>query len=100
MDQVAPLEVGIPVIDLDAMCAFYCGVLSCEEVRRAEVEKALAALGPLPDEHRQIVEGLANAIVRKLLHKPVTRIRQESEGGRGRKILVWVKDLFDLDDGA
>jgi len=71
-----------------------------DEVRREEVGKALAALGPLPEDQRQVVEGLANAIVRKLLHKPLARIRQDSEEGRGGKTLMWVKDLFDLDDDA
>ena len=42
MKQIAPLEVGIPVIDLELMHAFYCAVLGCEEVRRAEIDKALS----------------------------------------------------------
>ncbi|MDP3938367.1 MAG: glutamyl-tRNA reductase [Deltaproteobacteria bacterium] len=70
-----------------------------EEIRKHEVEKALSALGPLPEAQRQVVEGLSNAIVRKLLHRPLTRIRRESETGRARNALIWVKDLFNLDDG-
>lgn len=71
-----------------------------EQVRRNEVEKALAALGPVPEEQRRVLEGMANSIVRKLLHRPIRRIKQESEGKRGREAIVWVKDLFDLDDDA
>ncbi len=70
-----------------------------DEIRKNEVEKALSALGPLPEDQRQVVEGLGNAIVRKLLHRPLTRIKRESETGRGRNALIWVKDLFNLDDG-
>jgi glutamyl-tRNA reductase len=69
-----------------------------EEVRRTELEKALAALGPMTEENRQVIEGLTNAIVRKLLHKPVKRIKQEREGGDEKAVLIAVKDLFDLDD--
>ena len=42
MDQIAPIEVGLPVIDLDNMLAFYCDVLSCEEVRRADIPPELS----------------------------------------------------------
>ncbi len=42
MEQIAPLEVGLPVIDLERMLAFYCGVLSCEEVRRADIPADLS----------------------------------------------------------
>ncbi len=41
MQQVAPLEIGIPVIDLGRMVAFYHDVLGCEEVRRADIPAAL-----------------------------------------------------------
>ena len=37
MDQTAPLEVGITVIDIDRMIDFYRRALSCEEVRRANI---------------------------------------------------------------
>ncbi len=42
MLQTAPMEVGIPVVDLDTMLAFYCDVLGCREVRRADIPAALS----------------------------------------------------------
>jgi glutamyl-tRNA reductase len=69
-------------------------------IRDAELKKALASLGEISDENRQVIEGLSNAIVRKLLHRPVTRLKKESEKGSGKGVLVLVKDLFDLDDEA
>lgn len=42
MKQSAPLEIGIPVIDLDRMVAFYRDVFSCEELRRAEIPPELS----------------------------------------------------------
>jgi glutamyl-tRNA reductase len=71
-----------------------------EQVRDAELKKALESLGPISDENRSVIEGLSNAIVRKLLHKPVVRLKKESEQGGGKGVLVLVKDLFDLDDDA
>ncbi len=41
MDQTAPLEVGITVIDVDGMLDFYRRVLSCEELRRADIPAGL-----------------------------------------------------------
>jgi catechol 2,3-dioxygenase-like lactoylglutathione lyase family enzyme len=41
MEQTGPLEVGISVIDLDRMLDFYGDVLSCEEVRRADIPASL-----------------------------------------------------------
>lgn len=42
MNQTTPLEVGIPVVDLEKMLTFYCDVLSCVEVRRADIPAELA----------------------------------------------------------
>lgn len=41
MEQIAPLEVGLPVIDMERMHDFYCSVLSFEEVRRADIPPEL-----------------------------------------------------------
>jgi catechol 2,3-dioxygenase-like lactoylglutathione lyase family enzyme len=42
MKQIAPLEAGICVEDLDRMLAFYERALGCREVRRAEIPAALS----------------------------------------------------------
>lgn len=42
MKQTAPLEIGIPVIDLDRMLSFYTTVFGCQEVRRAEIPAELS----------------------------------------------------------
>jgi lactoylglutathione lyase len=41
MEQTGPLEVGIAVVDLDRMLDFYARVLSCTEVRRADIPASL-----------------------------------------------------------
>ncbi len=42
MEQIAALEVGLPVVDLERMLAFYQEVLSFEEVRRADIPASLS----------------------------------------------------------
>ena len=42
MEQIAPIEIGLAVIDLDRMHKFYVDVLSCSEVRRADIPAELS----------------------------------------------------------
>lgn len=41
MEQLTPIEVGISVVDLDRMLDFYGRVLSCTEIRRADIPASL-----------------------------------------------------------
>ncbi len=67
-----------------------------EEIREAEVGKALSALGDADPKTRKVVESLASAIVNKALHAPVSALKRDSEGhGPAEKIAV-VRELFDL----
>ena len=43
MNQIAPLEIGIAVKDLDLMVDFYQQVFACEEVRRADIPAQLSS---------------------------------------------------------
>ena len=43
MNQIAPMEIGLPVIDLVRMLEFYVEVLSCSEVRRADIPAELSS---------------------------------------------------------
>jgi glutamyl-tRNA reductase len=47
-----------------------------ETIRRAEVERALAALAPLDARQRELVDRLTRAIVNKILHAPVSALRR------------------------
>ena len=42
MKQTAPLEIGLPVIDLPKMVDFYTRVFGCEEERRADIPAELS----------------------------------------------------------
>jgi glutamyl-tRNA reductase len=66
-----------------------------EAIRRAELDRAIAALGPLSEAQRRVLDGLTNAIVRKLLHRPIARIRERAIGASPHRRRV---DLFRLDD--
>ena len=67
-----------------------------EEIREAEVGKALSALGDADPRTRKVVESLASAIVHKALHSPIASLKREADGhGPAEKIAV-VREIFDL----
>jgi glutamyl-tRNA reductase len=68
-----------------------------EAVRRAELERAGRKL-ELNDEQRDGVEALTRAIVNKLLHAPVSRLRAGGEEEEGLAYLEAARVLFALDD--
>lgn len=76
MRQTMPLEVGIPVIDLDRMYAFYTQVLSCTEARRADIPASLSSsLGVAPDGYINIWLKTPGNEVIKLVRPPVPPTR-------------------------
>jgi glutamyl-tRNA reductase len=70
-----------------------------ESIRVAEFEKATGRLG-LDDVQRDGVEALTRAIVNKLLHAPVSRLRGQAEREDGLGYLEVARVLFDLDDAS
>jgi glutamyl-tRNA reductase len=68
-----------------------------EAVRRAELDRAGRKL-ELNDEQRDGIEALTRAIVNKLLHAPVSRLRAGGEEEAGLAYLEAARVLFALDD--
>jgi glutamyl-tRNA reductase len=68
-----------------------------EEIRRSELERALSGL-PLDPRAQTAVEALTRGIVNKLLHAPLSRLREELEGEAGLAHLEAARSLFGLDD--
>jgi glutamyl-tRNA reductase len=60
----------------------------------AEVERALAALGPLDDRQRKSLRAMGSAIVNKMLHGPTARLRSE----QGGPLAEAAAELFGLRD--
>jgi glutamyl-tRNA reductase len=67
-----------------------------EEIRAGEVKKTLARLPDAPPETRQAIEALSSAIVNKILHTPITKLRESSRAGAHRSWLELVHELFGL----
>ena len=67
-----------------------------EGMRQAELERALPRL-ELDAAQRRGVEALTRGLVNKILHEPMTRLRQEAEREEGMAYLEVARMLFGLD---
>ena len=71
MKQTAPLEFGLPVIDLDQMLEFYTKVFGCVELRRADIPAALsAAIGVAAEGYINVWLGFPGGEIVKLVRPP------------------------------
>jgi glutamyl-tRNA reductase len=67
------------------------------EIVREEMEKASGWMQNLKKEDQEKIEGLVNAIVNKVLHSPVTVLKEESSDISSGDIVAAVRRLFRLD---
>jgi glutamyl-tRNA reductase len=67
-----------------------------EEIRQAELERALQRLPGLNDAERQRVEALSQALVNKLLHDPTMRLKAAIGNGHSAEYAETIRHLFDL----
>jgi glutamyl-tRNA reductase len=67
-----------------------------EEVRRHQVDRAVARHF-IEESQRGAVDALTRAIVKKILHAPISRLRREAEREEGMAYLEAARVLFDLD---
>ena len=67
-----------------------------ETIRQAEVDKALARLPQASPEVRDALEAVSSAIVNKILHTPITKLRESSRAGAARSWTDFVQELFGL----
>jgi len=70
-----------------------------DAVREAELARTSAVLSRLPERDRQRIEALTMAIQKKLLHGPITLLRERAANGDGHATAMALRDLFGLDLG-
>jgi glutamyl-tRNA reductase len=69
------------------------------EVAQAELERVMPKLQSVGDKERAHVQQLAEAIVNKLLHKPLTVLKKEAQENPDSELAATVRALFDLHTG-
>jgi glutamyl-tRNA reductase len=96
-------------IALDEMRTFceWCAARRCasvlaalnqkaEQIYLSEAERALRRLGPLTSRQQQVVHAMAKAIAGKILHDPVTRLRELAGEDDSSSYLHLAQDLYRL----
>jgi len=68
-----------------------------EEIIQSELERSNGWLQNLREEDREAVGILANAIVNKILHDPMTCLKEESQEGSALAYVAAIRRLFRLD---
>lgn len=81
---------------LDAVPTIVALRAKAEGIRSAEVAKTLATLHGLGDREREAIEAMTSAIINKLLHEPVQRLKCEPERLQARRLAA-IRDLFAMD---
>jgi glutamyl-tRNA reductase len=68
-----------------------------ESIIKGEMDRAGSWMKNLDDGERENVEVLVNSIINKILHDPVTGLKEESENGAANPYVAVIKRLFKLD---
>jgi glutamyl-tRNA reductase len=71
-----------------------------EEVKNAEVAKAIAMLGAEDAKTKKVVESLASAILNKVLHPPISALKKDVDGRDVTELVATVRELFDLPENG
>lgn len=71
-----------------------------EALRSAEVERALNRLDTLSEAEREVVLKLSTRLVNKLLHEPITCLKEEAANGNGVAYTQAMRHLFGLEPGS
>ncbi len=67
-----------------------------EEIKQAEVDKVLCRLDNISPNQQKAIEGLASAIVNKLLHGSLVTLKSEAQSKNGFTFIEAARRFFDL----
>lgn len=67
-----------------------------EDIKRTELEKALARLAHLPPQERALVEAMASSIVNKLIHNTMVTLKSEVTTADGAAFVEAARRFFNL----
>jgi glutamyl-tRNA reductase len=71
-----------------------------EKIRQKELERTLKRLPGLTQVEREQLEAMTQAMVQKILHDPILRLRDEAGGPKAAEYAGVVRSLFDLGEGG
>jgi glutamyl-tRNA reductase len=69
-----------------------------EEIRRSELEKTLKKLDGLDEAERKRIEAMTEAMLNKILHRPISQMKHASHSRKGGDLVEIARKLFELED--
>jgi glutamyl-tRNA reductase len=69
-----------------------------EEIRTAELEKAMARMGDLTHEQRATIASMTTAMMNKILHQPMSELRRRAVHQDGHVYSAVLRRLFGLEE--
>ncbi len=72
----------------------------CEGIRKKELEKMLSLHPHLSEKERQSLEAMTSAIINKILHAPLSRLKQNDEEAMSDIYVDALRTLFHLPDST
>lgn len=67
-----------------------------DEIRQQEVSKTFGNLKDLTDKQRKSIEAMSNALINKVMHKPIELLKNGQEQNGGEDYIDAIRTLFDL----
>lgn len=68
-----------------------------EKIRLSELEKTFSKLKELTEEQKTAIDNMSSSIVNKILHKPTTKLREQTKEKDGHWYIQVARHLFHLD---
>jgi glutamyl-tRNA reductase len=67
-----------------------------EEIRAAEVARALRRMHGLTEEQQQQVEAMTRSIINKIAHGPISELRRNATDPEGDQAIELIRKVFHL----
>lgn len=67
-----------------------------EEIRKRELEKAIAHLPPMENGQREVLDAMTGAIIKKILHKPISKLKGSNDPEDLNALIQATEELFNL----
>lgn len=68
-----------------------------EEIKNTQIDLAMAKLGGITPKQEKVIRSLANSIVNKFLHVPITTLKEVSDTPQGHLYTEVIKSTFHLE---
>jgi glutamyl-tRNA reductase len=69
-----------------------------EDIRKSELEKTLKRMNGLTEMDTKRIEAMSEAILNKILHRPISRMKNAAHEGDEGKVAEMVRDIFEIED--